>query len=385
VYRVENNGQTRTGLVRPPLRSARLLGQLRERLRYLHYSLRTEQSYVYWTKFFVHFHALKHPRDLGKPQVEAFLTMLATERKVSVSTHRQALSALLFLYKEVLASELPWLQEIGRPVRKRRIPAVLSVLECQRLLSAIEGEAGLLARLLYGTGMRLAKGLSLRVKDLDFERRVIVVREGKGAKDRVVMLPRTLDQPLHEQLARSRRLWEADRLAQRPGIFMPDALAAKYPRAGESWSWHWVFPSPSLAIDPRTGVQRRHHLFEERLSRALRRAATLAGIEKHVTAHTLRHSFATHLLQAGTDIRTVQELLGHSDVGTAMIYTHVLKIAAGGTTSCPSLTGRSALAPCLAVLFPACELPSHENFGGRFSTNARTASWWSGSMWAMAW
>jgi integron integrase len=315
------------------LQSARLLGQLRDRLRYLHYSLRTEQSYVYWAKFFVHFHGLRHPRDLGKPEVEAFLTMLATERKVSVSTHRQALSALLFLYKEVLASELPWLQEIGRPVRKRRIPAVLSQIECQRLLSTMEGEAGLLARLLYGTGMRLAEGLSLRVKDVDFDRRVIVVREGKGAKDRVVMLPRALDQPLREQLARSRRLWEADRIAQLPGVFLPDALGAKYPRAAESWSWHWMFPSPSLAVDPRTGVQRRHHLFEERLSRALRRAAVLAGIEKHVTAHTLRHSFATHLLQAGTDIRTVQELLGHSDVSTTMIYTHVLKIAAGGTMS----------------------------------------------------
>lgn len=329
----ENGTRSRSGAGRPPLQSTRLVGQLRERLRYLHYSLRTEQSYVYWAKFFVHFHGLKHPRDLGKREVEAFLTMLATERKVSVSTHRQALSALLFLYKEVLASELPWLQEIGRPVRKRRIPAVLSALECQRLLSTMESEAGLLARLLYGTGMRLAEGLSLRVKDVDFDRRVIVVREGKGAKDRVVMLPRALDRPLREQLARSRRLWEADRIAQLPGVFLPDALAAKYPRAGESWSWHWVFPSPTLAVDPRTGVRRRHHLFEERLSRALRRSAALAGIDKHVTAHTLRHSFATHLLQAGTDIRTVQELLGHSDVSTTMIYTHVLRIAAGGTMS----------------------------------------------------
>ncbi|NKE65364.1 integron integrase [Ramlibacter sp. RBP-2] len=333
IYSFETGARSRNGAARPPFQSMRLLGQLRERLRYLHYSLRTEQSYVYWAKFFVHFHGLKHPRDLGKRDVEAFLTMLATERKVSVSTHRQALSALLFLYKEVLASELPWLQEIGRPVRKRRIPAVLSALECQRLLSVMEGEAGLLARLLYGTGMRLAEGLSLRVKDVDFDRRVIVVREGKGAKDRAVMLPRALDRPLREQLARSRRLWEADRIAQLPGVFLPDALAAKYPRAGESWSWHWVFPSPTLAVDPRTGVRRRHHLFEERLSRALRRSAALAGIDKHVTAHTLRHSFATHLLQAGTDIRTVQELLGHSDVSTTMIYTHVVKISAGGTMS----------------------------------------------------
>jgi len=333
VYSHETRPTRRIGDDRPPLKSTRLLAQLRERLRYLHYSLRTEQTYVYWTRFFVHFHALRHPRELGQPEVEAFLTMLATERKVSVSTHRQALSALLFLYREVLGQELPWLQEIGRPTPKRRIPAVLGAIECRHLLSLMEGDTGLLARLLYGTGMRLAEGLSLRVKDLDFDRRVIVVREGKGAKDRVVMLPRALEQPLREQLARSRALWEADRAALRPGVSMPDALAAKYPRAAQSWAWHWVFPSPGLSIDPRSGIRRRHHLFEDRLARGLRRAAALAGIETHVTAHTLRHSFATHLLQAGTDIRTVQELLGHSDVSTTMIYTHVLKIAAGGTMS----------------------------------------------------
>lgn len=333
MYSSENAAESRRHAARPPLQSSRLLAQLRERLRYLHYSYRTEQSYVYWTRFFVHFHGLKHPRGLGKAEVEAFLTMLATERKVSVSTHRQALSALLFLYKEVLGQELPWLQEIGRPTPKRRIPAVLAPLECRRLLSVMEGDAGLLARVLYGTGMRLAEGLGLRVKDVDFDRRVIVVREGKGAKDRVVMLPRSLESALRAQLASSRALWEADRAANRPGVAMPDALAAKYPRAGESWAWHWVFPSPMLAVDPRSGVRRRHHMFEERVGRALRRAAAQVGIEQHVTAHTLRHSFATHLLQAGTDIRTVQELLGHSDVSTTMIYTHVLKIAAGATLS----------------------------------------------------
>jgi integron integrase len=333
VYRCENATENRRLGARPPLQSSRLLAQVRERLRYLHYSYRTEQAYVYWTRFFVHFHGLKHPRELGKGEVEAFLTMLATERKVSVSTHRQALSALLFLYKEVLAQELPWLQEIGRPTPRRRIPAVLAPDECGRLLSVMEGDAALLARVLYGTGMRLAEGLGLRVKDVDFDRRVIVVREGKGAKDRVVMLPRTLQAALREQLARSRALWEADRAANRPGVAMPDALAAKYPRAGEAWTWHWVFPSATLAVDPRSGVQRRHHMFEERLGRALRRAAALAGIERHVTAHTLRHSFATHLLQGGTDIRTVQELLGHTDVSTTMIYTHVLKISAGATLS----------------------------------------------------
>jgi integron integrase len=299
----------------------------------LHYSLRTEESYVYWTRFFVHFHGLRHPRGMGKAEIEAFLSMLASERKVSVSTHRQALSALLFLYKEVLGQQVPWLDEIGRPQPKRRIPSVLTVQEVERVLAFMEGETGVLARLLYGTGMRLMEALALRTKDVDFARNCIVVREGKGAKDRVVMLPRALHGALHEQLAHSRQLWTADRAANRPGVFMPHALDKKYPRAGQSWPWHWVFPAAHLSTDPRTGVERRHHLFEERLSRALRRAVTQAGIEKHVSAHTLRHSFATHLLQAGTDIRTVQELLGHSDVSTTMIYTHVLKVAAGGTAS----------------------------------------------------
>jgi integron integrase len=333
MYSNENGTKPRGSPYRPPLRAQRLLGQLRERLRYLHYSLRTEETYVYWARFFIRFHNLKHPRDLGKAEVEAFLTMLATERKVSVSTHRQALSALLFLYKEVLGQQLPWLDEIGRPQPKRRIPAVLTLAEVQRLLAFMDGEVGLLARLLYGTGMRLMEALSLRVKDVDFDRQAIVVREGKGAKDRVVMLPRSLAEPLREQLARSRRLWEQDRGAQRPGVSLPHALESKYPRAGHSWGWHWVFPSPQLSVDPRSGVERRHHLYEERMARALRRACEPAGIDKHVSAHTLRHSFATHLLQGGTDIRTVQELLGHSDVSTTMIYTHVIKVAAGGTSS----------------------------------------------------
>jgi integron integrase len=327
------NTKVRTLALRPPLQASRILGQLRERLGYLHYSLRTEQSYVYWVRFFIHFHGLRHPRELGQPEVEAFLTMLATQRQVSTSTHRQALSAILFLYKEVLDAQLPWLAQIGRPVPKKRIPTVLTVVDVQRLLGFLEGEAGLLARLLYGTGMRLMEGVSLRVKDVDFARGVIVVREGKGGKDRIVMLPRALEAPLQAHLARTRMLWEADRANQRSGVALPNALEAKYPRAGQSWPWYWIFPSPTLSVDPATGVERRHHLFEERLSRALRKAVAMAGIEKHVSAHTLRHSFATHLLQAGTDIRTVQELLGHSDVSTTMIYTHVLKFAGAGPRS----------------------------------------------------
>jgi integron integrase len=348
MYSPERAANSRTPQPRPPLQSPRLIGQVRERLRYLHYSLRTEQSYVSWVRSFVHHHGLRHPRDMGKTEVEAFLTMLATERKVSASTHRQALSAIIFLYKEVLGRELPWLQEIGRPVAKRRIPGVLTVSEVQLLLNFMESaETCLLARLLYGTGMRLMEGLALRVKDIEFEKHAIVVREGKGGKDRVVMLPRSLETDLRRQLDTSRRLWEQDRSADRPGVAMPDALERKYPRAGRSWAWHWVFPASNLSADPRSRIERRHHVFEEKLSRHLRKAARLAGIEKHVTAHTLRHSFATHLLQAGTDIRTVQELLGHSDVSTTMIYTHVLKVAAGGATSpLDALPPPAASYPC---------------------------------------
>ena len=320
-----------------PLKSIRLLDQVRERIRYLHYSLSTEKVYLYWVKFFIRWHGrdgrMKHPRDMGPREVEAFLTMLATERKVSASTHNQALSAILFLYREVLAIQLPWLDDIGRPQQKRRIPSVMTRDEVAGLLAQMEGETALLARLLYGTGMRLMEGIRLRVKDVDFDRLVIIVREAKGGKDRVVMLPRSLAAALRRQMLAARAVWEADRQAQRDGVETPHALEAKYPKVGQTWGWFWMFPSPTLSVDPRSGVERRHHLFEERLQRALKKAVPLAGIVKPVSVHTLRHSFATHLLQGGTDIRTVQELLGHSDVSTTMIYTHVLKVAAGGTAS----------------------------------------------------
>jgi integron integrase len=276
---------------------------------------------------------MHHPREMGVREVEAFLTMLATERKVSASTHNQALSALLFLYREVLAIDLPWLDDIGRPQQKRRTPSAMTRDEVAGVLAQMEGETALLARVLYGTGMRLMEGVRLRLKDVDFDRLVIIVRESKGGKDRVVMLPRSLAAALRRQMFAARAVWDADRQAQRSGVETPYALEAKYPKVGQSWGWFWMFPSPTLSVDPRSHVERRHHLVEERLQRALKKAVRLAGIIKPVSVHTLRHSFATHLLQAGTDIRTVQELLGHSDVSTTMIYTHVLKVAAGGTSS----------------------------------------------------
>ncbi len=259
--------------------------------------------------------------------------MLATQRKVSASTHNQALSALLFLYREVLSIELPWLNDINRPASARRIPSVLTKDEVAGVLAAMEGEAALLARLLYGTGMRLMEGIRLRIKDVEFDRHVIIVREAKGNKDRVVMLPRSLAPALRVQMLAARAAWEADRQAQRGGVETPHALEQKYPKIGHAWGWFWMFPSFTLSVDPRSGVERRHPLHEDRLQRALKRAVTLAGVCKPVSVHTLRHSFATHLLQAGADIRTVQELLGHSDVSTTMIYTHVLKVAAGTTAS----------------------------------------------------
>jgi len=317
----------------PPLRSTRLLDQLRERIRYRHYSLSTERSYAYWVRYFVRFHGLRHPRELGVADVEAFLSHLANARAASASTHKQALAALLFLYKHVLNIELPWMQEIGRPQTPARLPVVLSCDEVQRLLAAISGVEGCIAQLLYGTGMRKMECLRLRVKDVDFDRGLIFVREGKGKKDRVTMLPSAVVPVLRKQLAYSRALWGVDRAAERAGVELPGALASKYPRAGESWPWFWVFPAPHESKDPRSGVRRRHHLYEQSIQRAIKSGAAKAGIFKPVGSHTLRHSFATHLLERGQDIRTIQELLGHSHVDTTMIYTHVLNRGASGVAS----------------------------------------------------
>lgn len=317
----------------PALRSTKVLDQLRERIRLLHYSRRTEEAYVHWCRAFIRFHGIRHPAEMGGPEVQAFLGWLADERQVAPSTHKQALSALLFLYTKVLGLQLPWMSEIGRPRVARRLPVVLSREEVARVFLGLDGEHRLFAQLLYGTGLRLSEGLQLRVKDLDFEHRAVVVRAGKGGKDRLLMLPQSLVAPLREQLARARRLWLADQAAGKAGVEMPHALERKYPRAGSSWIWFWVFPQATHSTDPRTGVVRRHHMFDQTFQRAFKRAVQAAGIDKPVTPHTLRHAFATHVLQAGYDIRTVQDLLGHADVATTMIYTHVLKVGGGGVRS----------------------------------------------------
>ena len=314
----------------PPVR---LLDQLRSQIRYLHYSIRTEQAYVYWVRSFVRFHGLRHPAEMGGADVEAFLSWLAVERQVSASTHKQALSALLFLYQKVLGLSVPWMEEIGRPQRPPRLPVVLSQDEVARLLAALPDEHRLFGQLLYGTGMRLLEGLRLRVKDIDFTRRAIVVREGKGGKDRVVMLPASLDQPLRQQLAASQAVWSADRAAGVAGVQVPNALDRKYLRAPFSWMWFWVFPQAALSVDPRGAGLRRHHQPDQPFQRAFKKALQAAGIHQPASPHTLRHSFATHLLLGGYDIRTVQELLGHSDVSTTMIYTHVLKLGGGAVRS----------------------------------------------------
>ena len=311
----------------------KLLEQLRNRVRFKHYSLATERQYVHWVKRFILFHNKRHPHEMGPAEVEAFLTHLAVDGHVSASTQNQALSALLFLYREVLEQDLPWLQEVVRVKRPARLPVVLTQTEVAEVLERMQGVHGLMARLLYGTGMRLMEVVRLRVKDVDFERLEIVVRDGKGGKDRVTMLPRKLATPLQEHMVWRRRLFEDDTAKGMADVFLPDALERKYPNAGKSWGWQYIFPSGSYSVDPRSGAERRHHMDEKLLQRSMKKAVQAASIAKPATPHTLRHSFATHLLQSGYDIRTIQELLGHADVATTMIYTHVLNQGGKGVAS----------------------------------------------------
>ena len=336
----------------------RLLDALRERLRYMHYSLRTEEAYVYWVRSYVRWAGMRHPRDLGASDVQGYLSMLANERQVAAGTHRQALSALLFLYREVFGIDMSWMEALGRPVPRRRLPVVLTHGEVQSLLQRLEGVSSLLGRLLYGTGMRLLEGIRLRLKDVDFARQIIIVRDGKGGKDRVVMLPRSLEAPLRAQLDLARRYWLNDRQHETGGVWMPNALAVKNPRAAASWAWFWVFPSTTVTKDPRSAALHRNHVHEKRLQRDLRAAVVSSAIAKPATVHTLRHSFATHLLQAGTDIRTVQSLLGHADVSTTMIYTHVLKSSAAGTSS--PLDALASMALPATSFFPSAPSSDHE-------------------------
>jgi integron integrase len=319
-----------------PNPKARLFDQIREVMRFHHYSLRTERAYCHWIRRYLAFHRAgdhsgptkgwRHPRDLGAQEVKVFLTHLAANRDVTASTQNQALNALVFLYDQVLQSDLGDFADFARATRPARLPTVLTADETRRVLAALKpGTAGLIIRLLYGSGMRLIEGLRLRVKDVELAGGRIVVREGKGDKDRVTVLPEVLRDELRAHLQRVKLLHEQD-LAEGFGrVFLPHALARKYPNADRSWSWQWVFPAAQRSRDPRSGVMRRHHVSDMSVQRAMKDAVQLAKLTKPASCHTLRHSFATHLLEAGTDLRTLQDLLGHSDVRTTQIYTHVMQ------------------------------------------------------------
>ena len=311
----------------------RLLDQVRGKIRLKHYSIRTEQAYLDWIKRFIRHFDKRHPRELGADEVEAFLTHLAVAGRVAASTQNQAKSALLFLYREVLEVQLPWLDNVAQAKTPKRLPVVLTRAETQSVLVRLKGTHWLIASLLYGTGLRLMEGLRLRVKDVDFSRGEILVRDGKGFKDRLTMLPVKLAQPLKDHLAKVNALHQRDLAGGGGEVYLPYALDRKYPTAGREWMWQYIFPSATLSVDLRSEKTRRHHLQDQAVQRALKQAVRDAGVNKPATPHTLRHSFATHLLEGGYDIRTVQELLGHSDVSTTMIYTHVLNKGGRGVVS----------------------------------------------------
>ena len=311
----------------------RLLDQLRTALRSRHYSRRTEQAYCLWVRRFIHFHDLRHPAGMAEPEINAFLTHLAVADKVSASTQNQALSALLFLYRHVLGRQVAELQGVVRARAPSHVPVVLTRDEVRAVLAQLDGQPRLLAALMYGTGLRLSECLRLRVQDIDFDQHEITVRGGKGAKDRRTMLPRSLDRALVAQLERARWVHRRD-LADGWGIVaLPDALERKYPAASMDWRWQWVFPQAQRWRNSRTGEQGRHHVHASVIQRAVKDAVGRAGVAKQAGCHTLRHSFATHLLESGYDIRTIQELLGHRSVNTTMVYTHVLNSGGYGVRS----------------------------------------------------
>jgi len=310
-----------------------LMDQIRDTLRVHHYSLRTERAYLGWIKRYILFHGKRHPSEMGEREITSFLSYLASEKHVSASTQNQALSSILFLYKKVLMIELAWLDDVVRAKRPKYLPTVLSREDVLRLLNVITGRKQLLAKLLYGTGMRLMEGVRLRVQDIDFNYEQIVIRGGKGNKDRTTVLPASLIPELKEQLDYAHSFFLKDREDGSPGVELPYALERKYPNAGKEWPWQWVFPSEKHSTDPRSRIIRRHHIYEKNLQRNIKEAASKIGFSKRVTTHTLRHCFATHLLEDGYDIRTVQDLLGHKDVKTTQIYTHVMKKGAMGVRS----------------------------------------------------
>ncbi len=318
------------GNQKPP----RLLDQVRRRMRAQHMSLSTEKSYVSWIRRFILYHGKRHPKDMAEPEINAFLSHLAADRHVSASTQNQALSAILFLYRAVLEKELGDFGDLIRAKRPRKLPVVLTRSEVQSVLGAIDSEDDqLILQLLYGTGMRLREGLRLRIKDVDFSYNEITVRDGKGFKDRMTMLPELLKPQLARHLKEVRSLHRQDLQQGRGKVYLPYALARKYPGAPAEWGWQFVFPAPNFSRDPRSGVIRRHHRHERAIQRSFKRAVRKTNIAKHASVHTLRHSFATHLIRSGKDIRTVQELLGHKDVKTTEIYTHVLNRGGRGVQS----------------------------------------------------
>lgn len=333
----EKGGKPTEGFVPNP--KLRLREQLREVMRFKHHSPRTEQAYWHWIRRFILHHGKRHPQEMGEPEVTAFLSHLASVEEVAVATQNQALNALVFLYREIIHHPLGQLGPVERPQRPARLPEVLSREEVRQLLAAMSGTTQLMARLLYGTGLRLIEGLRLRVKDLDFERGQILVRSGKGAKDRSTMLPESLRQPLREHLARVNALHEQDLAAGLGWVVLPEALRRKLPQAEWEWPWQWVFPSAHRSVDAASQRLGRHHTAERGLQRAVKLAAARAKLTRRVTCHTLRHSFATHLLEQGHDIRTVQELLGHADVATTQIYTHVMQRPGLGVRSPLDLVG----------------------------------------------
>lgn len=302
----------------------KLLLRFRETCRSRHLSIHTEKAYRGWIIRYVRFHGTRHPRELGIPHIQQFLNHLAVNRHVAVSTQNQALSALLFLYRDVLGIEMDDLGPIVRPTRRKRLPVVLTRQEARAVLDHLKGAPLLIASLLYGSGLRLSEALRLRVKDIEFNRNQVIVRSGKGDKDRYTMLPSSIAEPLGHHLRHVRLLHQDDLRAGAGEVWLPDALARKYPRAPRSWHWQYVFPAPRLSLDPHSGKTRRHHLSASYVRSRIAAAIKQAGIHKHATCHSLRHSFATHLLESGADIRTVQELLGHSNLQTTQIYTHVL-------------------------------------------------------------